>query len=119
MRLPPWSSSLLCIAALRRWIKCATRHAAVQALSSNSRLILKGLTACQVAHTIERMNTPEIKAHLDGINVTEFSQRHKLPLRTLMRIKAGGSPTSATAKVVGDAIKKDEKKAKSATKGKK
>lgn len=91
----------------------------MQAISLNSRLHSRGLTACQVAHTIERMNTPEIKAHLDGINVTDFSQRHKLPLRTLMRIKAGGNPTRATAKVVGDAIKKDEKKAKSATKGKK
>jgi len=88
----------------------------MQALPLNSRLILKGLTACQVAHTVEHMKTPEIKAHLDGINVTDFSQRHKLPLRTLMRIKAGGNPTRATAKVVGDAIKKDEKKAKAATK---
>lgn len=95
------------------------RHADMQELSFHSRLIRKGLPACQVACTFNGMNTPEIKAHLNGINVTEFSQRHKLPLRTLMRIKAGGNPTSATAKVVGDAIKKDEKKAKAATKGKK
>lgn len=91
----------------------------MQALSFNSRLLSKGLTACQVASTFEHMNTTEIQAHLNGINVTEFSQRHKLPLRTLMRIKAGGTPAMATAKVVNDAIKKDEKKAKAATKGKK
>ena len=53
------------------------------------------------------MNTIDIRSHLGGINVTEFSQRHKLALRTLMRIKAGGKPASATAKVVADAIRKD------------
>ena len=70
--------------------------------------------ACQVALTLRAMDTTEIKKHLlqEGFNVTEFSQRHKLPLRTLMRIKAGGTPTSANAKVIGDAIKKDLKKEK-------
>lgn len=58
------------------------------------------------------MNTKHIQEYLqrDGMNVTAFSQRYKLPLRTLMRIKAGGVPTSANAKVIGDAIKKDMKK---------
>ena len=88
------------------------RHANMQELSANSRQETKDLMACQVAFTLWSMNTSEIQSHLGLINVTEFSQRHKLPLRTLMRIKAGGTPTNANAKVIGDAIKKDLKKEK-------
>lgn len=70
------------------------------------------LTQCKIAHTIGGMKTPEIQEHLqrEDMNVSAFAKRHKLPLRTLMRIKAEGTATSANAKVIGDAIKKDLKK---------
>lgn len=68
--------------------------------------------ACQVASTLDAMQTHEIQSYLCSVVVTEFAQRHRLPLRTLMRIKAGGTPTRANAKVIGDAIKKDLKKEK-------
>lgn len=65
--------------------------------------------ACQVASKLSTMQTHEIQSYLGSVVVTEFAQRHKLPLRTLMRIKAGGTPTSANAKVIGDAIKKQKR----------
>lgn len=73
--------------------------------------------ARHIALPCPAMNTTEIQTHLCGINVTDFAQRHKLPLRTLVRIKSGvGQPTRATAKLVAEAIKKDRKKEQAAAK---
>lgn len=71
--------------------------------------------ARQIAHTLACMNTTDIQNHLNsGINVTEFSQRHRLPLRTLMRIKSGKPARAGNAKLIGDAIKKDQRKSQKA-----
>lgn len=61
------------------------------------------------------MNTSEIKTYLSGVNLTQFSLRHRLNLRTLMRFKSGAvTPSDETVKAVLKAIAKDKKKAEDA-----
>lgn len=47
------------------------------------------------------------RAVRDLPNVLDFCRRHKLPLRTLMRIKAGGEPRAGTAKLIEIALDAD------------
>lgn len=42
-------------------------------------------------------------------NLSEFSRRHKLPLRTLMRIKLGGEPRTGTALLLDMALDAEAK----------
>ena len=57
---------------------------------------------------IGRMNKTQIRAHLKTINVSQFSQRHAIPIRTLWRVKKrGSSPSVRTLTLVQRAIEKD------------
>ena len=42
-------------------------------------------------------------------NVREFCERHRLPLRTVMRIKAGGFPRAGTMALLEAALTADTK----------
>ena len=58
------------------------------------------------------MNTEQVRAHLQGINMQHFSQTYKVPLRTLVRVKAGkATPRQATIDMLSKAIRKDQRKA--------
>lgn len=58
------------------------------------------------------MNTSEITTFLRGVNVTQFAQDHKLPLRTLVRLKAGNTaPRAGTKKLIEAAIGREQRKA--------
>lgn len=58
------------------------------------------------------MNTEQVRAYLQGINMQLFSQTYKVPLRTLTRVKAGKSKTrQATLDMLSKAIRKDQRKA--------
>lgn len=52
------------------------------------------------------MKTPEIQAFLkrEDVNVSAFSKRYGLPLRTLMRIKKDGAATRANALMIAHAM---------------
>ncbi len=57
------------------------------------------------------MTTNALQQQLKDLeNITEFSQHYKLPLRTLMRIRAGGTPTKANAKVISEALTWNKKR---------
>lgn len=62
------------------------------------------------------MNITEIQQFLKGVTLAHFSQEHKLPLRTLVRIKAGTIPRAGTHALVAKAIKKSQDKAEKAKK---
>lgn len=54
---------------------------------------------------MQGMTTDELQKQLRDLeNISEFSRHYKLPLRTLMRIRAGGGVTKANAKVIGEAL---------------
>lgn len=52
------------------------------------------------------MKTPDIQEFLqrEDVNVSAFSKRYGLPLRTLMRIKKDGAATRANALMIAHAI---------------
>ena len=61
------------------------------------------------------MTNAEIKTYLAAENLTQFSLRHRINLRTLMRFKSGAvTPSEETVKAVLKAIAKDKKKAEDA-----
>ena len=58
-------------------------------------------------HTIGGMKKPDkqlTKALKDLDNVVQFCERHQLPLRTVMRIRAGGVPNPMTAHAIRHAL---------------
>ena len=58
------------------------------------------------------MNTEQIRSHLHTVNLMHFSQAHKVPLRTLFRVKSGEvKPHQATIDMLSKAIRKDRRKA--------
>jgi len=57
------------------------------------------------------MTTTEITNFLKGVNLMHFSQEYKLPLRTLVRLKAGTTiPRAGTQKLVAAAIAREQRK---------
>lgn len=52
------------------------------------------------------MKTPELQEFLqrEDVNVSAFSKRYGLPLRTLMRIKKDGAATRANALMIAHAM---------------
>lgn len=73
-----------------------------------SRLIRRAICAILV-----RMNLTEIKAYLESVNLMHFSQEHRLPLRTLVRIRSGATtaPHQPTIDSVTKAIKLAQRRA--------
>lgn len=62
------------------------------------------------------MNTEQINAYLQGINMQHFSQTYKVPLRTLVRVKSGKAATrQATIDMLSKAIRKDLRKTEKAS----
>lgn len=54
------------------------------------------------------MNKTAIRSHLKTINVSQFSKRHDIPIRTLWRVKKrGSSPSVRTLTLIQRAIEKD------------
>ena len=76
----------------------------------------KNKRACwraKLQRIMQGMNTNHLQTKLMALpNITEFAQHYKLPLRTLMRIKAGGTPTKANAKMISEALTWNEKRMK-------
>lgn len=53
------------------------------------------------------MDKEQAKARLEGVNITEFAKRSKVPLRTLWRLKMGqGNPTKGTLTLLNADIKR-------------
>jgi hypothetical protein len=44
--------------------------------------------------------------NVKGFNVAQFCATHKLPLRTVMRVKAGGTPRNGTWMLIDLALSK-------------
>lgn len=59
------------------------------------------------------MTLPEIRAYLAQVNLMHFSQEHRLPLRTLTRIRSGASksPHQQTMDTVARAIEFAQRRA--------
>lgn len=65
---------------------------------------------------MQTIPTTEIAAFLTGVDVTRFAQDHKLPLRTLVRLKGlQGEPRQATLEAVSRAIAKHRRNGAKAT----
>lgn len=47
--------------------------------------------------------------NMKGFNVSQFCERHKLPLRTVMRVKAGGVPRNGTWLLIDLALQTEAK----------
>ena len=68
---------------------------------------------------IRGMNTSELFIRVSNLdNLAAFAKRHKVPLRTLTRIKASKddyAPTAGTVALLEAAFKKDAKRVKQGT----
>ena len=55
------------------------------------------------------MNKTQIRARLKSVNVSQFAERHAIPIRTLWRVKKrGSSPSKRTLSRIEAAILKDD-----------
>lgn len=69
-----------------------------------------GAPSCAI---LMSMNIAEIKSYLETVNLMHFSQEHRLPLRTLVRIRSGATiaPHQSTVDSVTRAIKLAQRRA--------